>query len=144
MLRDHPATQFVFARLAALLRGGRRSTVPAVSGFVEVSVTGKVDQHAAILDGPDAVAAAAPTPTEPRDREQLIHRRWAETGIKMWNPGFHGTGVAALNIQGSAELLAAKPGESLPAYDKLEFRLIDGRILCAGVPVAAPGNRRPA
>jgi hypothetical protein len=31
----------------------------------------------------------------------------------MWNPDFHGDGHPALNIQGQAELLPVKPGETL-------------------------------
>ncbi|MGZ3235691.1 MAG: hypothetical protein ACXU7O_13430, partial [Croceibacterium sp.] len=46
-------------------------------------------------------------------REQLIRRRWAETGIKMW------AGQGALNIQGSAELLPAEPGGTRREYDRL-------------------------
>ncbi len=41
-------------------------------------------------------------------RERLIRRRWAETGIKMW------AGLGALNIQGSAELLAVAAGRDTP------------------------------
>ena len=62
-------------------------------------------------------------------REHLIRRRWAETGIKMW------AGQGALNIQGSAELLPAKPGGTRREYDRLEFRMIAGDIVCEGVVV---------
>jgi hypothetical protein len=31
-----------------------------------------------------------------------------------------------------------KPGETLPRYDKLEFNLIGGRIVCEGVVVDPP------
>lgn len=53
----------------------------------------------------------------------------------MWNPNIHGVGLAALNIQGRVELLPPMSGETLPRYDKLEFKLIEGRILCEGVVV---------
>jgi hypothetical protein len=53
----------------------------------------------------------------------------------MWNPDFHGAGHAALNIQGQSKLLPPKSGETLPRYDKLEFELIAGRIVCEGVVV---------
>jgi hypothetical protein len=69
-------------------------------------------------------------------REQLIRRRWAETGIKMW------AGQGALNIQGSAELLPAKPGETRREYDRLEFRMIAGDIVCEGVVVDPSRDRK--
>ncbi|OAF18582.1 hypothetical protein [Bradyrhizobium neotropicale] len=85
-------------------------------------------------DVPKAPAKAA----EPIDRATLIRRRWAETGIRMWNPRLHGTGEAALNIQGRIELLPPEPGEKMPRYDKLEFRMLGGQIVCEGVIVEAP------
>jgi hypothetical protein len=69
-------------------------------------------------------------------RERLIRRRWAETGIKMW------AGLGALNIQGSAELLPLQPGAARREYDRLEFRLIAGDIVCEGVVVDSPGDRK--
>ncbi len=60
----------------------------------------------------------------------------------MWNPNVHGAGRAALNIQGRAELLPVKPGETLPGYDKLEFKLIDGLIVCEAVVVDPPMDRK--
>jgi hypothetical protein len=69
-------------------------------------------------------------------REQLIRRRWAETGIKMW------AGQGALNIQGSAELLPAKPGGTRREYDRLEFRSVAGDIVCEGVVVNPPKDRK--
>jgi hypothetical protein len=69
-------------------------------------------------------------------REQLIQRRWAETGIKMW------AGQGALNIQGSAELLPAQPGGTRREYDRLEFRTIAGNIVCEGVVVDPPKDRK--
>lgn len=75
---------------------------------------------------------------EPADRAALIRQRWAETGSRMWNPRLHGTGEAALNIQGSVGLLPPAPGETMPRYDKLEFRMLGGQIVCEGVIVEAP------
>ena len=76
--------------------------------------------------------------TEPADRAELIRQRWAETGIRMWNPRLHGTGEATLNIQGRIGLLPPEPGETMPRYDKLEFKLLGGQIVCEGVIVEAP------
>jgi len=85
-----------------------------------------------------AVSAEAPLAPECSlsTREQLIRRRWAETGIKMW------AGQGALNIQGSAELLPAKAGGTRREYDRLEFRMIAGDIVCEGVVVAPPKDRK--
>ncbi|MCR1286044.1 hypothetical protein WB350_24850, partial [Escherichia coli] len=54
---------------------------------------------------------------DPVDRATLIRQRWAETGIRMWNPRLHGTGDATLNIQGRVELLPPAPGDTMPRYD---------------------------
>jgi hypothetical protein len=94
-------------------------------------------------------AIAEPETEEQPAREKLIRRRWTETGIKMWNPDVHGAGHAALNIQGSVELLPPEPGQTLPRYDKLEFKLVrscvDGQaveqIVCEGVVVDPPKRR---
>ncbi|MEH2487290.1 hypothetical protein [Bradyrhizobium sp. AZCC 2230] len=75
---------------------------------------------------------------EPADRAALIRQRWAETGIRMWNPRLHGTGEATLNIQGRIGLLPPEPGETMPRYDKLEFKMLGGQIVCEGVIVEAP------
>ena len=58
----------------------------------------------------------------------------------MWNPRLHGTGDATLNIQGRVELLPPAPGENLPRYDKLEFKMLGGQIVCEGVIVEAPAQ----
>lgn len=87
-----------------------------------------------IRSAPKARAKAA----EPADRAALIRQRWAETGSRMWNPRLYGTGEAALNIQGSVGLLPPAPGETMPRYDKLEFRMLGGQIVCEGVIVEAP------
>jgi len=85
-----------------------------------------------------AVSAEAPLAPECTlsARELLIRRRWAETGIKMW------AGQGALNIQGSAELLPLQPGATRREYDRLEFRLIAGDIVCEGVVVDPPSHRK--
>lgn len=75
---------------------------------------------------------------EPPDRTALIRQRWIETGIRMWNPRLHGTGDATLNIQGRIGLLPPEPGETMPRYDKLEFKMLGGQIVCEGVIVEAP------
>ncbi|MGT2440780.1 hypothetical protein ACU4GH_38930 [Bradyrhizobium betae] len=77
---------------------------------------------------------------DPVDRATLIRQRWAETGIRMWNPRLHGTGDATLNIQGRVELLPPAPGETMPRYDKLEFRMLGGQIVCEGIIVEAPAQ----
>jgi hypothetical protein len=46
----------------------------------------------------------------------------------MWNPDHHGAGHAVLNIQGRAELLPPKPGETLPGYDTLEFKIVQSYV----------------
>jgi len=84
---------------------------------------------------PPDVPAPATELSKACEREALIRRRWMETGIKMWNPRIHGTGDVALSIQGRVELLAPAPGETLPRYDKLEFKVSDGQIVCEGVTV---------
>jgi hypothetical protein len=76
------------------------------------------------------------------DRKSLIRRRWAETGIKMWNADVQGAGQAALTIQGRADLLPVKPGATRREYDRLEFKLIAGRIVCEGVAVDPPSRRK--
>lgn len=91
---------------------------------------------------PAAKSASTPKPrakaVEPTDRAALIRQRWAETGIRMWNPRLHGTGDATLNIQGRIGLLPPEPGETMPRYDKLEFKMLGGQIVCEGMIVEAP------
>src|SRR6202011_6082801 len=151
MLRIVPAVQLVFAKFAALLRN-EESGEPLASEFLgEASgvTRSTVDQHAAVLQPSSDHAIAVPETDDQSEREKLIRRRWAETGIKMWNPDVHGAGRAALNIQGRVELLPPGPGETLPRYDKLEFKLerscVDGqevnRIVCEGVVVDPPNPR---
>jgi hypothetical protein len=96
------------------------------------------------LDAPAPKIPSAPKTrakiAEPADRAALIRQRWAETGIRMWNPRLHGAGDATLNIQGSVGLLPPAPGETMPRYDKLEFRMLGGQIVCEGVIVEAPAH----
>jgi hypothetical protein len=75
---------------------------------------------------------------ERSERELLIRRRWNETGIRMWNPRVHGAGQASLCIQGRVELLPPKAGEIMPQYDRLEFWLLDGLIVCEGFAIEPP------
>ncbi|MDA9410448.1 hypothetical protein XH80_27950 [Bradyrhizobium sp. CCBAU 45384] len=95
---------------------------------------------AAEVEPPPAPAAKKPRAkvVEPADRTALIRQRWAETGIRMWNPRLHGTGDATLNIQGRIGLLPPEPGGTMPRYDKLEFKMLGGQIVCEGVIVEAP------
>src|SRR6202163_3088429 len=142
MLRNVPAVQFVLAMFAALLRNNE-------SGEASGVIRSTVDQHAAVLQPSSDHAIAVPETNDQPEREKLIRRRWIETGIKMWNPDVHGAGHAALNIQGRTELLPVKPGETLPGYDKLEFKMVRSyvngqavnRIVCEGV-VFDPPKRR--
>jgi hypothetical protein len=91
----------------------------------------------------------ASTMSEKSEREALIRRRWAETGIKLWKHDVHGVGLASLNIQGSFEPLPVKPGEHASVYDNLEFKLVRSfmtsqpvdRIVCEGVVVDPPAPR---
>jgi hypothetical protein len=152
MLRRVPAGEFVFDKFAALLRGSKSGAEPLISEFLDEAsgvTRSTVDPHAAVLQPSSDHAIAVPETNDQSEREKLIRRRWIETGIKMWNPDVHGVGLAALNIQGRAELLPVKPGETLPGYDTLEFKMarsyVNGqavsRIVCEGV-VVDPPNRR--
>src|ERR1700726_12255 len=103
-------------------------------------------QHAAVLEPSSSHEIAAPETNDQSEREKLIRRRWSETGIKMWNPDFHGAGYAVLNIQGRSELLPPKPGKTRPRSDTLEFTVarcnVNGQvvdlIVCEGVVVDPP------
>ena len=146
MLHIVRAVQFIFDKLAALLRGNGSYEMCANEFLGEASCTrSAVDQHATQSSSDHAIAAT----NDQSAREKLIRRRWLETGIKMWNPDHHGAGHAALNIQGQAELLPPKPGETLPGYDTLEFKIVQSyvngeavsRIVCEGVVVDPPKRR---
>lgn len=128
---------------------------PATPVSVEIEPAAIDETPAAAIDEISAHVEPAPAPVsstpnnpnaqkarakivEPADRATLIRQRWAETGTRMWNPRLHGTGNATLNIQGRIELLPPEPGETMPRYDKLEFRMLGGQIVCEGVIVEAP------
>jgi hypothetical protein len=149
MLRNIPAIQSIFAKFAALLRSGKASGEPLLGEAPDV--TGNtVDQDVAISKSSRDFVIAGPKSNDQSEREKLIRRRWAETGIKMWNPHVHGAGHAALYIQGRVELLPVKPGETLPGYDKLEFKMVrssingqtENGIFCEGVVVDPPKRRK--
>jgi len=144
ILRQIPAVQFVYAKLAAMLRSDKTSGESQVSKFLGEApgVIENADQNFAGLKASGHHAVAAPDSGDQPEREKLIRRRWAETGIKMWNPNLHGAGHAALKIQGCAGLLPKKPGETLPGYDNLEFKVIAGEIVCEGVVVSPPRHRK--
>ena len=149
MLRIVQAVQFIFNKLAALLRGEGSNEMRA-SGFIGEApgiTKSSVGQHATQSPGDHAIAV--PKANGQPDREELIRRRWLETGIKMWNPDRHGAGQAVLNIQGRAELLDPKTDETLPGYDTLEFKTVQSyvngevinQIVCEGVVVEPPKRR---
>jgi len=151
MLRSVPAMRLVFAKFEALLRN-KESGEPLdseVLGEASGVTINTVDQHAAVLQPSSDHAIAVPQTNDQSEREQLIRRRWTETGIKMWNPDVHGAGRAALNIQGRTELLPPKSGETLPGYDTLEFKMVRSYvneqtvnlIVCEGVVVDPPKHR---
>jgi hypothetical protein len=117
------------------------TAVPKTAGNHAIAEPGTAEEPVTAIAG-----------SEPRDRparEKLIRRRWAETGIRLWNANLHGAGNAALNIQGGVALLPPKPGGKLPRYDTLEFKMVrcrvDGQevsqILCEGVVVNPPQRR---
>ena len=147
MLRIVRAVQFIFDKLAALLRGKGSDEMRANEFLGQASCITRsaVDQHTTQSSSDHAIAEM----NDQSDREKLIRRRWLETGIKMWNPDRHGAGHAALNIQGRAELLPPKPGETLPGYDTLEFKIVQSyvngeavnQIVCEGVVVDPPKRR---
>ncbi len=121
----------------------------ATAAEEELRSDGEVD-HQIVREVAAELAVAAPMPEsrsqrtprrkteQPADRTALIRQRWAETGVRMWNPRLHGAGNATLNIQGRIELLPPADGETMPRYDKLEFKLLGGQIVCEGVIVEAP------
>ncbi|WP_271607166.1 hypothetical protein [Bradyrhizobium sp. CCBAU 11434] len=112
---------------------------PVAADVAEDTIT-DAPVGAAEIEPPPAPAPKKirPKVVEPADRAALIRQRWAETGIRMWNPRLHGTGEATLNIQGRIGLLPPEPGETMPRYDKLEFRMLGGQVACEGVIVEAP------
>jgi hypothetical protein len=116
------------------------SAVVAEETIVDVPVAAADIAPAPVSPAPNSPSApkARAKIVEPADRAALIRQRWAETGIRMWNPRLHGTGDATLNIQGRIGLLPPEPGETMPRYDKLEFKMLGGQIVCEGVIIEAP------
>src|SRR6202022_1805995 len=97
MLRHFPGVQFIFAKVAALLRGNRGRGEPRISELIGETpgvARSTVDEDAAVLQPPGNHAVAEPETDDQSEREKLIRRRWTETGIKMWNPDVHGAGHA--------------------------------------------------
>jgi hypothetical protein len=60
----------------------------------------------------------------------------------MWSADVQGAGHAALTIQGHADLLPVKPGATRREYDRLEFKLVAGQIVCEGIAVDPPKRRK--
>jgi hypothetical protein len=141
MLRNFRAVQFVIVNLVALLRSDGATGEPPISRFLDATRIAPGNGVGQPLDLLELTNIATPKLNdEHSEREWLIRRRWAETGIRMWNPNVHGAGFAALGIQGRVELLRPNPGEMLRRYDRLEFELIEGRIVCEGVVVDPPSR----
>lgn len=116
------------------------AAVVAEETVADAPVTAADIEPAPVSPAPKSPSApkARAKVVEPADRAALIRQRWAETGIRMWNPRLHGTGDATLNIQGRIGLLPPEPGETMPRYDKLEFKMLSGQVVCEGVIVEAP------
>ena len=145
--------------VAAEIEPGAVDETPAIVVDTEISAPAVVEASLDSDPAPGVAAEIAPEPApvypapknpaaprartkvaEPVDRSALIRQRWTETGIRMWNPRLHGRGDATLNIQGRVGLLPPEPGETMPRYDKLEFRMLGGQIVCEGVIVEAPAH----
>lgn len=148
LLRKVAATIFEFsAKFTARIRlpeaNGEIPISPALSEVAETARPGSngnsaPDQLQTCANSPEQSEPPETLSRDPGEREKLIRRRWNETGIKMWSSDLHGNGKVPLKIQGQAELLPVAPGENSRAYDKLEFRLIDGRVVCEGVVIDPP------
>jgi hypothetical protein len=143
----------IAARFAARTRIAEAAgEMPISTGATEVSETAipaangesAPDELPACADSLDQSKPFSSPSNGSPEREKLIRRRWTETGIKMWSPDIHGSGKATLKIQGQAELLPVTPGQTMRGYDKLEFKLIEGRIVCEGVIIDPPRGRHPA
>jgi len=135
--RNLPGLKFVIARVSELLRtrlinpgllSGSRADAAEITGPALEAQT-VATSEVQLFDRSEEGCRYRP------DREALIRRRWMETGVKMWNPRVHGSGKAALNIQGKEGVLPIKQGQVLPAYDELEFKLIGSCIVCEHVVV---------
>lgn len=132
---DEAAIEPAAADMAASVAEQVSTDAPGI--IADIAPAPALVSPAADLRSPPKVGGR---PAEPADRNALIRQRWAESGIRMWNPRLHGTGEATLNIQGSVGLLPPAPGETMPRYDKLEFKLLGGQIVCEGVIVEAPAQ----
>jgi hypothetical protein len=119
---------------------GETPTPSEIPGRDDMPGAADADLPVAAPQRSDESATAAQS--DPSERKKLIRRRWAETGIKMWNADVQGAGHAALTIQGRADLLPVKPGATRREYDRLEFKLIAGQIVCEGVAVDPPKRRK--
>jgi hypothetical protein len=148
LLRNVPALQFVIATLTALLRRGQIKTESVANSLGDApEITNASDSRGSldgVIAGIEVSAGLALVSGCHSEREKLIRRRWMETGIKMWNPDVHGIGKAALKIQGREGVLPIKPGQALPGYDELEFKLLGSRIICEDVVVDPPNRRHVA
>jgi hypothetical protein len=141
-----PSRSDAAAEPASGAGGLARSTIDEETAVLKAA--GDREAEAGTPEEP-VTAIAEPEPRDQPGRETLIRRRWAETGIRLWNPDLHGAGNAALNIQGGVALLPPKPGDKLPRYDTLKFKLVrcrvDGQevsqIACEGVVVNPPQRR---
>lgn len=131
VIEDEPATPVSVEIEPAAVGETPATAIDEISAHVEPAPASPAPKS------PRALKARAKI-VEPADRATLIRQRWAETGIRMWNPRLHGTGDATLNIQGRIELLPPEPGETMPRYDKLEFRMLGRQIVCEGVIIEAP------
>ena len=78
MLRIVRAVQFIFDKLAALLRGKGSDEMRANEFLGEASCITRsaVVQHSAVLQPSSDHAIALPETNDPPDRERLIRRRW--------------------------------------------------------------------
>ena len=137
LLRNLPGLKFVLARFSELLRtrqvnpdlvSSSRADAPEIT-IPPLEARTLATSEVQVFDRSEEACGYRP------DREALIRRRWMETGVKMWNPRVHGSGKAALNIQGEEGVLPIKQGQVLPAYDELKFKLIGSCIVCEDVVV---------
>jgi hypothetical protein len=152
-LADYASRPFpVLARVLGFLRNiaGFNVGILRVLGLfrareqvTEESPARQIETQASAAISHSSDLAAVVAESNPRaERERLIRRRWTETGIRLWNARLHGEKQQSLNIQGSVKLLPPAPGETVRRYDRLEFNLIDGRIVCEGVAVDPPLRSR--
>ena len=104
-----------------------------------------VDQHATQSSSDHAIAET----NDQSDREKLIADVGLRPGLRCGTPIVTAPGMQLLIFKGRAELLPPKPGETLPGYDTLEFKIarscVNGQevdhIVCEGVVVEPPKRR---